>query len=369
MKDIQLFEAVGDVDDDILQDAEEFLQRERVVKPRPWVKWGGLAACVAVAVCALWALPRQSADFPVDAPPPQTVTLQGQFQQDRPAIEPEKGNKPVVQMNWNQLTEAPPDGTGNLFALMWEDFVPMTREELLDYFGVTLPIEEVMPALNALPMDEEAGFGRGIYRSESRNVYFDTTTFAFESADGALGVYVTLDRAFHMPTGPWELPGDKLEFTAINGWELALFRYPDGEGNICHYVEFSQNGVNYRVCGKNICEGEFAAVLCSLLEEREAHTPGEPRAYAGKYSGGISLQVSFTMTEDGCVTEEWWQGTLGLDLDDGSGYLRIELTPAQAEQFSELSIGDRVAVTFTGEPAAIGTVWTQQLISVEKVEG
>lgn len=384
MKDIHLFESVGEVDDDLLSDAEEFLQRERVVKPRPWVKWGAAAACFVAVLCALWALPRRTADFPVIAPPPQTEPVQedatppAEVSQstpnvDGPAADPERLESPATVLYFNDIAKAPAPATTAMFALMWEDFVPMTREELLDYFGVTLPIEEFIPVLNALPMDEEGGFGRGVYRSEDRGVYFDTTTFAFEGTDGAMGVYVTLDKAFHLPTAPWELPGDRLEFTEINGWELALFRYPDEDGINCQYVEFCQNGVNYRVCGKDICEGEFVAILRSLLEERDDHAPGEARTVYGTVTACVSREVLTSREADGSVTTEvFWHGPLGITLDEGERYvsLRVDLPEGEGKAWHEtFSLFDRVAVTFTGEPATVGEVWPQQLVSVEKAEG
>lgn len=369
MKNIELFQAAGELDDDLLLDAEEFLKGPKKPKSRPWVKWGGLAACAALAACALWVMSPGEGQRPQDATPPPEIVRTPNV--DPPVIESEPVNKPFVSMYFNQLTGEPEQSTTAMFALMGEDFVPMPREELLDYFGVTLPVEEVLPAYFAVGPEEGDGFGRGIYRSESRDTYFDTNTFSFEHTGGVIGVYVTLDKAFHMAAAPWELPGDLLEFTTINGWELALFRYPDEEGNQYFYTEFLQNDVGYRVCGKNMREQEYAAVLGALLEQREAPAPSEPRTFTGEYGGGIGYQTLTATNPDGSVTvEESRHGPLHLDLDGGSEYpsLRIELTPEQAEEFSDLSLGDRVEVTFTGEPASIGTVWTQQLVSLKRAE-
>lgn len=375
MEKLDLFRAIGEADDDILEDAEAFLHTpaERLApakRPAPaWVKWGSLAACAALAVCAVWALrsagePGQLPD--VTPPPPETV--QSTPNVDRPAVEPEKITQPVVEMNFNELDKEPDMGVTSLFALMSEDFVPMTREELLDYYGVSLPVEELLPNLSAVGPEEGDGFGRGIYRRGDVGAYFDTNTFSFESAGGVLGVNVTLDKAFHLPSSPWELPGDALRFTSVNGWELALFRYPDEAGDQIFYTEFRQNGVNYCVTGKNLAEGEFAALLEALLEPREDFAPGEVRTFRGTYGGGIGHQFLTTRNPDGSATvEESWTGPLFFDLDDGGEYssLCIELTPEQAEQFAELNLSGWVELSFIGEPATIGTVWNQQLVSIE----
>lgn len=378
MEKLDLFRAIGEMDDDILEDAEAFLHTpaERLAPAKrrapAWVKWGGLAACAALAVCAAWAL--RSAGEPGQLPdvtPPPPETAQSTPNEDRPAVEPEEITQPVVEMNFNELDKEPDMGVTSLFALMMEDFVPMTREELLDYYGVSLPVEELLPNLSAVGPEEGDGFGRGIYRRGDVGAYFDTNTFSFESAGGVLGVNVTLDKAFHLPSSPWELPGDELCFTVVNGWELALFRYPDEEGNQIIYTEFRQNGVDYCVTGKNLAEGEYAALLEALLEPREDFAPGEVRTFRGTYGGGIGHQFLTTRNPDGSATvEESWTGPLFFDLDDGGEYssLCIELTPEQAEQFAELNLSGWVNLSFIGEPATIGTVWNQQLVSIEPVQ-
>lgn len=381
MEKLELFRAVGAVDDDILEDAEAFLRAgPEKRRAQVWVKWGSLAACAAVAVCAVWSTtrtpvgtadPRASEDLlpsvSQSAAPSQEVT-QSTSTTDRPAVEPgpEAVTRPLVEMNFNELTEAPTLDTANLFALFVEDFVPMTREELLDYYGVTLPIEALFPDLSATGPEENDGFGRGLYRREDGNAYFDTNTFAYELDAGEVGVYITLDKAFHLPASPWELPGDELRFTTVNGWELALFLYPDEEGNQYYRTEFRQNGVNYCVTGKNMVEQAFAAVLESLLEERSDFAPGEVRTVTGTYTGGLSRQTLGETQPDGSTkTEVSYRGPLGLTLEDGSGLL-VELTPARAvELYGTLELGDRVTVRFIGEPATIGTVWNRQLVSIE----
>lgn len=374
----ELFEAAGQVDNDLLEDAEEFLQRSGTRRPRPWVKWGAMAACLTVAVCALWAIglrepagPAETAAMSDPKASEELLPTETQPADSVPPEEPEQITRPVVQVNLNQLDGAPEAGTYSAWLdLSEENFVPMTREELLDYYGVTLPVGEVLPDLTAVGPKEDSGYGRGIYHNES-GVYLDTNTFSFESADGVRGVYVKLEMARSLSSYVLELSKDMLAFTTINGWELALFQYSNWEGDNCQYVEFRQNGVTYYVRGKNLDNQEFAAVLEALLEERSDYAPGEPRTFIGAYNGGIGFQTLRSTNADGSVTVETsWTGVLGLTLEEGAeyAYLNMELTPEQAEELSVLSLGDPVAVTFIGEPATIGTVWPQQLVSLEKVE-
>lgn len=372
MEKLDLFHAVGGVDDDILEDAEEFLDRTSGKKRTPaWVKWGSLAACAALAACAVWAATRPPVGHLAIGPvAPDPEVAQNTSNIDRPAVEPEELKRLPVELDWNVLAEAPTQETAAMFGLLWDDFVPMTREELLDYYGVSLPVEALFPDLSAVGPEEGDGFGRGIYRRESGEPYFDTNTFSFESADGVLGVNITLDKAFHLPVTPWELPGDELRFTNINGWELALFRYLDGEGNQYFRTEFRQNGVNYRVTGKNMCEQAYAVVLETLLEKREDYAPGAVRTLTGTVTAGISRHTLTSAEPDGSVsTRVTYGGVLGLSLEDGSGYLYVEVTSEQAEKFyGSFSLGDRVTVSFTGEPASIATLWTQQIVDIETAQ-
>lgn len=395
MEKLDLFRAIGEADDDILEDAEAFLHTpaERLApakRPAPaWVKWGGLAACAALAVCVVWfaahptgqpAVERASEELLPSAsqsaaPSPEVTT--GAANVDRPAVEPgpEELTRPAVELRFNELIEEPLT-VYSTFPLMVEDFVPMTRQELLNYYGVSLPVEELFPLLSNLE-PEGTGSDWGIYRREGGDIYWDGNTFSFTSADGVLGVSIALDKAFHLPSSPWELPGDELRFTSVNGWELALFRYPDEAGDQIFCTEFRQNGVNYRVTGKNLAEGEFAALLEALLEPREDFAPGAVRTVTGKVSVGICKQTLTASQLDGDASagtfvEVSYQGPLILSVNDGGSYssLHIELTPEQAAQlqFAGLALGDQVTVRFTGEPATIGTVWNQQLVSIEAEE-
>lgn len=381
MKDIQLFEAVGEVDDRLLLDAEELLRAAPAGRRASvWVKWGSLAACAALAVCAAWftthtpagtADPRASEDLlpsvSQSAAPSQEVA-QGEPTSDAPAVEPaEETARPFAKLKPNKLIEEP-QTVCSMFPLMTEDFVPMTRQELLDYYGVELPVEELFPQLSAVGSEEGGGFGRGIYRRASGDIYFDGNTFSFTSTDGIQAVNIALDKVSHMPASPWELIGDELCFTDINGWELALFYYVDRDGNGYWYTEFRQDGAGFCVTGKNLSEGEFAALLEALLEQRSDLTPGGVRTLRGTYGGGIGHQFLTTRNPDGSATvEEFWCGPLLLDLDEGGEYatLNIELTPEQAEQLAGTPLGGRVTVRFTGEPATVGTVWPQQLVGIE----
>lgn len=389
MEKLDLFCAVGEADDDILEDAEAFLSSTAAVRKhhRPWMKWGSLAACAALAVCAVWftaGTPEGTADPRAEdllppasqsaAPTPEVTA--GAENVDRPAVEPaEETARSFVKLRVNKLAEEP-HTVYSMYPLM-ADFVPMTRQELLDYYGVTLPVEELFPQLSA-EEPEGAGSGGGIYRREggdidreNGDIYWDSNTFSFTSAGGVKAVNIDLDKEFHLSGSRWELPGNELRFTAINGWELALFCYVDEEGNLYYYTEFRQNGVNYCVTGKNLAEGEFAALLEALLEERSDFAPGEVRTFRGIYGGGIGHQFLTTRNPDGSTAvEESWTGPLFLDLDDGGEYssLSIELTPEQAEQFAELNLSGWVELSFIGEPATIGTVWNQQLVSIEAAQ-
>lgn len=109
--------------------------------------------------------------------------------------------------------------------------MPMTCQELLGYYGVTLPVAELFPQLLAVWPGEGDGFGRGLYRREDGLPYFDTNTFSW-SAGGVTGVNITLDKVFHLPLSSWELPGNELCFTTLNGWELTRSRCLSAENQV-----------------------------------------------------------------------------------------------------------------------------------------
>ena len=72
-----------------------------------------------------------------------------------------------------------------------EDFYPMSAEESLQYFGVNLPKEGIIPGAGFERTGGGCfGGGFGVYREEERGVYYDVNSYVFTK--GGKSVTLTL---------------------------------------------------------------------------------------------------------------------------------------------------------------------------------
>lgn len=313
----QFSEALGEIDSRYLEEALGAGEGRSRLR---WRRAAALAACAALILVAILVPPRLGYREEVVPPREETIALR-----------------------LNKI-----DGVGggqNLFDLAGEDFIPMSYEELLSYFQVTLPIEEVCPSLSL--MEEDSGFGR--FASDSRGTYFDGNTVVFSDKIGQKQVFIGLQKAWKCSNGVYGLAEESLQFTTINGRDLAVFRYQDEDGSDCCYMEFVQNDVAFFVRIRNLSREETARCLQALVEEQqdggEIHTiTGEVNA-VDPYRNHVGIH--------------WEEGS------DHEGYgvdLPKEISP------ESYSLGDKVKVTYRGEPALINTILAQQLVEIETAD-
>lgn len=364
MSDDTLFRAVGEIDDKLLLETEAFLNQSKPKRSAArWVRWGAAAACLLLVVSAVvyGQLGRGA---------PNTAAVPSTEMTDPPAVStvPSTLADPVTpaEMHTNELAELP-NGTSNFIALHWEDFVSMTYGEVLDYFGVALPVEEALPGLT---LNEELsgcyGYGFGVYWRADEESYFDNNGFVFTDKGGMRRFTVGLGTTFISSLDINFMRSDKaaqpLEFTRLKGWDLILFHYTDKEGKLHYRTEFFQNGVAYWVSTTGLTEEEFARGLMAILEEKPAVK--EPATILGTVSWVDGSYETFFDGEQYHYSE--YHDYIEVLLDEGQQYKRLTIwLPNEAKQYTK---GDRVAVTFTGEPATIGIVWPGQLIEVTPVE-
>lgn len=334
MKREDISRAVGDIDTAYIEEAAGEPHHSR----RPWVKWAlPLAACFLLICTAV--LP---AGVPGDSDPPSNggTAVSGEadsaakIETDEeivPEYNTESEEAVYCQLRFNDARLLAVSGDIDLSA---EDFVPMSRAELLAYFGTALPVSQALPSLRPL-FPEPADYG--LYRSSRGQIYRDGNAFPFVSGDGSQRVDILLSKASHYAcVTPEPTEDETLCFTPVNGRDLAVFR--DG-GTL--YVEWMQSGVGWRVQAQGLSEEDFVQLLTMLVKPVE-HVPEQT------LTGRIQ-------TLDPCAHALW------VAAEDGSGGVRVEL-PADT-QMDTFQLGDRVTVTWTGECATLQTVWAAQLVT------
>ena len=337
-------------------------------KPRVLYRYAGLAACAAVLLLCIWTIPGlfNNPNIPNNPIVPHTsssdnptVNNPAQATPSNSGLSTESPNS-TIKIAVNEIEKPEPFVMG-MFALMGEDFVEMTYDEITAYFGVTIPITDVFPVLRCQPKPEDYLYG--IYKSEqkypvwngngytssdeARGVYFDANSFLFASADGTQSLCISIDKVFHYPTYNFIEALSNVEevtFTQINNRELTIFHFIDSE-NDCYYVEFVQNGVAYCISASNLSQVDFAKCLTVLITEAEL--VANPRAIIGTISAIDSYACH-----------------IGLKTDDGLSY-GIYLPQGETEKYS---LYQKVKIVYNGEPATVGEIWRQQLVSISIID-
>ena len=261
-------EAMSEVNDKYYEEAANYH-----CKKHGWVKFTSLAACaaivLAVSFATLWKLPSQTTPQPEYEPPIITNP-------DNQSDNPEQG----ISLNLNEIKEL--NATSGSIALMADDYTAMSYEELLRYFDVSLPITETLPYLTLQSNDF------GIYQTDNRGIYYDGNFIEFRNSGGTQDINIVLSKVFKHTSDVFDLSADELQFTEINGRELAVFHYTNENGTDCYYAEFLQNDVAFVVSSENISMDTVSAAagiagrghLFDIIEAAVSKQPGNALAVA-----------------------------------------------------------------------------------------
>ena len=319
-------EAMGEVNDQYYEEAANY----RCKKHR-WVRFTSLAACAAIVVAVLGTLWKQATD--------QLVPQPGY---DPPIITSPDDPAQAISLNVNEI-EKPKVVSGNI-GLFTDDFTAMSYEELLTYFDTSLPIPETLPYLTL----QSENFG--IFQLEDHNIYYDGNLVVFQNSDGTQSINIDLSKVNKHTYDVFTLSADELKFTEINGRELAVFHYTDENGADCYYTEFLQNDVAFVVSSENISAEDYGKCL-QVLAERVPQNSGSVHTMAGE------------VTAIDHNTNSIW---ILLDEDEAPEYSRrYKINLPSVHSAEGYSMGECVVVTYTGEPAAICTIWAEQFVDIQ----
>ena len=323
-------EAMSEVNDKYYEEAENY----HCPKNR-WIKFASFAACaaivLAVSLATLWKqFPGQALPQPENNPP---VITNPNEQWDNP--------EQVISLDLNEISA--PDAVIHNINLSGDDFTAISYEELLNYFDVSLPITETLPYLTLQSKDF------GIFQSENRDVYYDGNSVTFQNSDGTQSINVGLSKVFKHTYDLFDLSDDELKFTDINGRDLAVFHYKNENGAECYYAEFLQDDVAFIVRSENISSADYGKCLQALVNKTQqsnnsVHTITGEIIVIDPYANRMGIRLD----EDKAL--EYSRG-YGIDLPDG-------------QSTDGYTLGDRVEITYTGEPATILTIWAEQFVDI-----
>lgn len=89
-------------------------------------------------------------------------------------------------------------------------------------------------------------------KPDNRGIYYDGNFIEFRNSGGTQDINIVLSKVFKHTSDVFDLSADELQFTEINGRELAVFHYTNENGTDCYYAEFLQNDVAFVVSSENI---------------------------------------------------------------------------------------------------------------------
>lgn len=142
-------------------------------------------------------------------------------------------------------------------ALMIDDFVELTREEMKEYYGVDY-IPDV-PADIKPWADEQSG----IYRRNggTGEVYWDADILNYSNEDFTRSVHVEVDKGSYVLQDYLYFKGTE-EKSVINNIEVLIGLTENGY----YYSEFMYNGVGFLIDAEGVTEEEFVAIIASIIK-------------------------------------------------------------------------------------------------------
>ena len=322
----QLYEALGQLDDAYIQAAHQTVRQRRC---RTWMP---VAACLAVVLTAgVWwygNLYSGSLEGGSGAIAGQAGGEVPDADGCLPGAPAEDNCKTAVVCNDARFVPI----TMNQICLDAADFVPLSGEELLAFDQAVQPIENLFPELSRVPAQEPPG----VYRQDQGRgeIYFDANTVLYTDQTETRRVELTLSQvSLTIPAQLELVHADSLAATEVNGRQLYVFR----EGNSL-FTSWMDGQTGWQLLTSGLSEGDLSALLTQLV------TPGD----------GADLQ-----TREGKLTVIDPQARLvAVQSEDGS--VLSVLLPEEVE-LGSLRLGDRVRVSWHGEPATIPMVWAQQV--------
>ena len=347
-------ESIPTADYDRIRD-KLFTNKRKPTFSRRYIQLAATAACAAVVMLCVWAIPGllNNLNIPNNPIVPHTSSSENpavdnpaQTTPSNPALSAENPNS-TIKIAINEIAE--PTSGSMMFALMWDDFIPMTYDEVMEYFAATIPISDVFPDLKLQPRLQDNPYG--IYSSDKngRGHYYDANQFLFVNENGSQSFSVTLEKVFFFFGYQMELENpNSLTFSNINGRKLAVFHYVGSDEHDCYHVEFVQNGIAYCVQSSNLSQDGFIKGLTELVEKTEEQA--EPR----KLIGTVNL-----------VDPHARYIGIESDVDLAYKYMVIQLPIGEVK---DSLFQKKVAILYEGEPATVNLIWSQQFIGMNIID-
>ncbi len=240
---------------DLLERRDRYAADQK--KKRKRVMGVATALCCCCLVALLGFGMRQGGMFST-TPPDQTLEdalypgIKDNFDESKgeSADNPAANNKIVI----NTINGISADKMN--IALIVDDFVEMSREEMIEYYGVDY-IPDVPADIKAWE-DEQSGIFRR--NGGTGEVYWDADILNYSNEDFTRSVHVEVDKGSYVLQDYLFFKGTE-EKSVINNLEVLIGFSENGY----YYSEFMYNGVGFFIDAQGVTEDEFVAIIASII--------------------------------------------------------------------------------------------------------
>lgn len=154
-----------------------------------------------------------------------------------------------------QVEKLPENNQRMNIALMMDDFVPMSRDEINEYYGVN-----IFPTVPSDLAGKEADFGI-FKRKGTGEVYWDGNRVDYCNENFSRAVSVNVDKDC-VPFDFCNLFDEPESKSVIDNVEVGIAQTPYGE----FYAEFMLEGAGFRVFTSGLTQDELVKIVSSLIQ-------------------------------------------------------------------------------------------------------
>lgn len=247
----RLVTALNFIDDDLLTEAITY-SSPRGNQLKTFCARASVAACVCLAVATvLWAIITASSDgvlllYPIETLPHQTEELQSSM----PGI---------VEIEINEISSDYFSAQG-MFAFYPDKFEDMTRDEILDHFGIVLDLSTVLPN-----MREAEDTRYGLYYLGDGSV-FDEFTFEYIDIETCQRIDILFSNGGLHISMINEAYEHGLQKSMLYDKEILIAHYTDIVDISTYYAEFTDGNLGVVVVAKDCSVEDFIRTLEYLAQ-------------------------------------------------------------------------------------------------------
>lgn len=164
------------------------------------------------------------------------------------------------EMKVNLLKEIPTLNLGANVDPGMENFIPMEKTELLEFYEYSFDLTEVLPELKEAPGEY------GVYKWPAGG-YYTLNSFQYFTEDEQQTLSITMEQGKLPITGLVEAYDYELESSVVNGIEVMLAKYCKDDKEMM-FAQFEYQDIGFFVTSEGISEDSFLDVVKYLCGDR-----------------------------------------------------------------------------------------------------